>query len=145
MNSFKFYPKIPFFFIGGCSFIVIANFSSNSLCSLFNLFGVCTITVNTKLPLALEFNDLNPLSLIVNLVPVCVPSGIWNISVLPSTIGIFRLAPNVACVIVIGTSHITVVPCLEYIELLLILTVIYKSPLGPPFSPGSPSPLNTTV
>ena len=25
-----------------------------------------------------------------------------------------------------------------------ILSVIYKSPLGPPFVPGSPSPLNTT-
>ena len=24
-------------------------------------------------------------------------------------------------------------------------TVMYKSPLGPPFIPGSPSPLNTTV
>ena len=28
---------------------------------------------------------------------------------------------------------------------LFIFTVIYKSPLGPPFLPGSPSPLNTTV
>ena len=88
---------------------------------------------------------MNPLFLIVNLVPVCVPSGILYFSLVPSTIGISSSAPKVACVIVIGISHKTLFPFLVYILCLLILSVIYKSPLGPPFIPGSPSPLNTTV
>ena len=90
-------------------------------------------------------NDLNPLFRIANLVPVCVPSGTFTLSLLPSTIGISSSAPNVACVIVTGISHKTLFPFLVYMLCLFILTVIYKSPFCPPFSPDSPSPLNTIV
>ncbi len=34
------YPNIPFFFTGGCSFIVMASLFNKSLCSAVNLFGV---------------------------------------------------------------------------------------------------------
>ena len=65
-----YYPNNPLFFIGGCSFIVFANCINKSLCSFVNLFGVLTITVNTKSPCTVELTDLNPLFLIINLVPV---------------------------------------------------------------------------
>ena len=68
-----------------------------------------------------------------------------QISSFPSTIGIFKSAPNVACVNVIGIWQITLSPLRENILCLLIFTTMYKSPFGPPFEPGSPSPLNTTV
>ena len=71
LNSWCFsYPNIPFFFTGGCSFIVIANFSNKSLCSLVNFLGVFTITVNMKSPFVALFAFLNPFPLILNLVSV---------------------------------------------------------------------------
>ena len=46
----RFYPKNPFFLIGGCSFIVLASATSKSLCSLLKRFGTCTCTVKMKSP-----------------------------------------------------------------------------------------------
>ncbi len=48
----------------------------------------------------------------VNFVPGCVPSGIMYFAFVPSTIGISISAPKVACVNVIGISHITLFPFL---------------------------------
>ena len=48
----------------------------------------------------------------VNFVPGCVPSGIIYFAFVPSTIGISISAPKVACVNVIGISHITLFPFL---------------------------------
>ena len=39
-DVYVFYPNIPRFFIGGCSFIVCANFVINSLCSGVNFLGI---------------------------------------------------------------------------------------------------------
>ena len=39
-GNFLFYPNIPLFFTGGCSFIVFASSINKSLCSFVNFFGV---------------------------------------------------------------------------------------------------------
>ena len=44
------YPKIPLFFTGGCSFIVLASSTNSSLCSFDSRFGVWISTVNIKSP-----------------------------------------------------------------------------------------------
>ena len=87
----------------------------------------------------------NPLSFIVNFVPVCVPSGILYVVFVPSTSGISSSAPSVACVNVIGMSQYTLSSCLVNILCLFSLTITYMSPFSPPFFPGSPSPFKTTV
>ena len=116
--------------------LVFASSVNISRCSFVKRFGTCTCTVNTKSPYEFPFILLKPLFLMVNLVPDCVPSGILYISCFPSTIGIFKSAPKVACVNVIGISQSTLSPLLVYILCFFTCTLIYKSPFGPPCSPG---------
>ena len=122
-NIFYFYPKNPRFLTGGCSFIVFASCSNSFLCSPVNFFGIFTITVNIKSPCFVELGTLNPLSLIVNVVSFCVPAGIVYSTSPPSTNGIFRFAPRVAWVIVIGTSSWTLYPSLVKVLDFLTWTV----------------------
>ena len=63
-------------------------------------------------------------------------------SIIPSIVLIVFLQPNAKSVIDTGKSIYTSLPSLLYNSCGIILTSIYKSPLGPPLIPASPFPLN---
>src|SRR5438105_11936569 len=73
--------------------------------------------------------------------PLCVPEGIF-IFTLPSSVGTSMVEPSAACVKLIGTSQITSVSSRMKMGCSWTCTTTYRSPGGPPRSPGSPSPVS---
>src|SRR5919204_35538 len=76
-----------------------------------------------------------------NTFPLWVPAGIF-IFTLPSSVGTSMVAPSAACVKLIGTSQITSVSSRMKMGCSWTCTTTYRSPGGPPRSPGSPSPVS---
>ena len=77
-------------------------------------------------------------------VPVCVPSGMSYFT-LPSIVGISSVPPRTACVNVIGASQNTAVPSRRKISCGRTMTVMSRSPAGPPFLPLWPCPRREMV
>ena len=79
-----------------------------------------------------------------NTVPVWVPSGMVYFT-RPSMVGISSSAPSTAWVKVMGASQNTEVPSRRKISWGRTITVISRSPLGPPLEPAWPWPRREMV
>ena len=116
-----------------------SNSLIRSFCLLLNLTGVSTFTRHNRSPVAPPLTDLTPLPRIRNNLPVCVSVGIFSRS-FPLSVGTSISPPSVAVPIEIGISQNRSLSSRVKISCGLTCICTYRSPLGAPFSPASPSP-----
>ena len=123
---------------------VASNFRSASFCSLFRFVGVSMVTVTYWSPRPRPLSTGMPLPFRRNTVPVWVPSGMAYFT-LPSMVGISSSPPSTAWAKVMGASQNTAVPSRRKMSWGRTMTVISRSPLGPPFLPAWPWPRREMV
>src|SRR5437764_7986828 len=119
----------------------VANCSSSSRCFLVSFSGTSTVTRTCWSPRWKPFRCGIPFPRRRKTFPLCVPEGIF-IFTLPSRVGTSMVAPSAAWVKLIGTAQMTSVSSRMKIGCSWTCTTTYRSPGGPPRSPGSPSPVS---
>src|SRR5690625_1216760 len=85
-----------------------------------------------------------PLPRTRSLRPFCVPGGTFTVTGKPLMVGTRTSAPNAASGTVTGMVMVTLSPLRPNTACSFTWTTTYRSPFGPPFSPGAPLPLMRT-
>src|SRR5699024_8595656 len=115
------------------------NFSSASRASLLSVCGTSTSKVTIMSP-GVPSPRVAPLPRTRSLRPFCVPGGTFTVTGKPLMVGTRTSAPNAASGTVTGMVMVTLSPLRPNTACSFTWTTTYRSPFGPPFSPGAPLP-----
>src|SRR6516164_8943767 len=103
--------------------------------------GTWTETVTSRAPLVPSLRR-TPLPGARNVRPLGVPAGIRMLTGTPRSVGTLISAPSAASVKVTGTDTVRLSPDRPKMGCGVTCTRTYRSPAGPPRSPGAPLPLS---
>src|SRR5260221_7026795 len=126
---------------GSSPAVILRNVSSASRASPSTFLGTCTSTVTRRSP-TVESDRLTPLPRTRNVRPFGVPAGIRTLTGIPRCDGTLISAPSAASGNVTGTVTVRLEPDRPNTGCGLTCTRTYRSPAGPPRSPGAPLPLS---
>src|ERR1700733_5090078 len=121
--------------------VSLRNVSSVSRASESRLLGTCTFTVTRRSPIV-ESERLTPLPGIRNVRPFGVPAGMRKLTGIPRCDGTLISAPSASSANVTGTVTVRLWPDRPNTGCGATCTRTYRSPAGPPRSPGAPLPLS---
>src|SRR5487761_802865 len=111
--------------------------SSASRALVSSLDGTTTSTVTSRSPLSPSERRRTPLPLTRNVRPFGVPGGMRTVTGMPRWDGTLISAPSAASVNVTGTVTVRLSPVLPNTLSGVTCTLTYRSPAGPPRSPGA--------
>src|SRR5215472_6905714 len=126
---------------GSSPAVTLRNASSASRASPSTFFGIWTSTVTSRSP-TVESDLLTPLPRTRNVRPFGVPGGIRTLTGMPRCDGTLISAPSAASGNVTGTVTVRFEPDRPNTGCGVTCTRTYRSPGGPPRSPGAPLPLS---
>src|SRR3954467_15154604 len=120
--------------------VTASRYASRALLAApLSLSGTATSTVTSKSPVRPLFGWM-PLPLTRKVRPEVVPGGIRTVTDSPDIVGTETVAPSAASGNVTGSFRVMLLSRRPKTECGCTCTRTYRSPAGPPFSPGWPRP-----